>query len=159
MIFNGKAHILGDNIDTDTIIPAKYCATFEPSVLREHLLEKFDPSFKNKVTQGDILFAGENFGHGSSREHAPLALKAVGISAVIVKSVARIFYRNAFNIGMPVIECNEAVHLVQAGDSVEVDLKRGVIEINQLSINIKPIPEFMQKIIEKGGLIEYYSGV
>lgn len=159
MIFKGKAHLLGDNIDTDTLIPAMYCATFEPSVMREHLLEKHDPDFKNRVSQGDILFAGENFGNGSSREHAPLALKAVGITAVVVRSVARIFYRNAFNVGIPVIECDEAVAYVEPGDQVEVDLKNGIIRIKEMKFTIKPIPEFMQQIIEKGGLVEYHSQI
>ena len=157
MIFNGKAHLIGDNIDTDTIIPAKYCATFKPEVLREHILEKYDPDFKNGIDEGDILFAGENFGHGSSREHAPLAFKATGIKAIITKSVARIFYRNAFNVGIPVIICEKAVSQVCNGDSVEVDVKNGVIRINDKNFEAEPIPEFMQGIIEKGGLIEYHS--
>lgn len=149
MLYNGKAHILGDNIDTDTIIPAKYCATFKPDVLREHVLEKHDSDFKNRVAPGDVLFAGRNFGHGSSREHAPLAFKAAGISAVVVKSVARIFYRNAFNVGVPVLICEEAVTHVKEGDTVELDTKSGIIKINDKSFDVEPIPEFMQGIIEK----------
>ncbi len=157
MKFKGKAHILGDNIDTDTLIPAKYCASFEPSILRAHLLEQYDPDLKDRTEKGDVIFAGQNFGHGSSREHAPLALKAAGIEAVVVKSVARIFYRNAFNVGMPVIECPAAVEAVRPGDSVDIDVKSGILRINDIPHEISPIPEFMQQIIEKGGLVEYYS--
>jgi len=157
MIFQGKSHIIGDNIDTDTIIPAMYCATFKPEILREHFLEKYDQNFKNKVKKGDILFGGENFGHGSSSEHAPITIKAVGISAIIVKSVARIFYRNVFNIGIPVIECKEAVDYANGGEEVYIDIKNGKIKVGQKNFQFKPIPKFMQNVIESGGLVEYYS--
>ncbi len=157
MRFKGFAHILGDDIDTDTLIPAKYCASFDPAILREHLLEQYDPDFKNRTIQGDIVFAGRNFGHGSSREHAPLALKAAGIEAVVVKSVARIFYRNAFNVGIPVIECPDVIGQVKNGDRIDIDVKAGVLKMNETPFQIAPIPDFMQRIIEKGGLVEYYS--
>ncbi len=156
MIFKGKANLIGDNIDTDTIIPANYCATFKPEILKTHFLEKYDPDFKDRVKKGNILFAGENFGHGSSREHAPITIKAVGISVIVVRSVARIFYRNSFNIGVPVIECDEAVSYVKNGDEITIDILNGVITIKEKEFRIKPIPKFMQEVIEKGGLIEYY---
>src|ERR1051326_1830659 len=124
----GKAWLFGDNIDTDVIIPARYLMTTDPAELAKHCMEDIDPSFVGKVQKGDVLVAGNNFGCGSSREHAPIAIKGAGVSVVIANSFARIFYRNAINIGLPILECAEAVAAVNAGDEVRVDLASGRIE-------------------------------
>ena len=156
MIFNGKAIEYGDNVDTDVIIPARYLNTIDVKELASHCMEDIDKDFKNKVQDGDIMVAGFNFGCGSSREHAPIAIKASGISLVIARSFARIFYRNAINIGLAIVECPEAVDGISDGDKVEADLDNGVIynRTTGKSFQTQPFPEFIQKIIENGGLIK-----
>jgi len=157
MIFQGKAHKYGRDVDTDVIIPARYLSTSDPNELAKHCLEDLDADFLDKVQKGDIIVAEENFGCGSSREHAPIAIKAAGISCVIAKSFARIFYRNAINIGLPILESSEAVDGIKAGDEIKVDTEKG--EISNLStgkmFKAVPFPQFIEKIIEKEGLINY----
>lgn len=157
MKLRGKVHKFGANVDTDVIIPARYLNVSAPDELAEHCMEDIDPEFVSKVKRGDIIVATTNFGCGSSREHAPLAIKACGISCVIAQSFARIFFRNAINIGLPLLECAEAVNETESGDILEVDLSSG--EINNISkqrlFQAKPYPEFMTGIINAGGLIEY----
>lgn len=147
----------GDNVDTDVIIPARYLNTSKPEELAAHCMEDIDKDFVNKVHKGDIMVAEKNFGCGSSREHAPLAIKTAGISCVIAKTFARIFYRNAINIGLPIIECEEAAEKIQAGDEVEIDFETGVIKNLSKNEDYKgqPFPEFMQDIIDKGGLVNF----
>lgn len=153
----GKAHKFGDNIDTDAIIPARYLNTSDPIELAKHVMEDADEHFVSKMKTNDIIVGGENFGCGSSREHAPIAIKAAGLSAVIAKSYARIFYRNAINIGLPILESKEAVDNIRSGDEVEIDLSKGEIRNVTTKKNFKatPFPPFMQGIIDAGGLIEY----
>jgi len=153
----GKVHKFGDNIDTDAIIPARYLSISEPGALAQHCMEGTDSEFPRKIAQGDIIMAGNNFGCGSSREHAPLAIKAAGISCVIAKSFARIFFRNAINIGLPVLECPEAVENTDAGDTIEVDLTTGKITNPAAGKTFlaEPYPDFMMEIINAGGLVEY----
>ena len=157
MILKGKTHKFGTNIDTDAIIPARYLNTSDPTELAKHCMEDADSEFPNKVQAGDIIVAEENFGCGSSREHAPISIKAAGVSAVIAKTFARIFFRNCINIGLPILECPEAVENIQAGNEVEIDLENGLIK--NLSTNQEftatPFPEFMQNLIKSGGLIEF----
>jgi len=152
----GKVWKFGDNVDTDLIIAARYLNTSEPSELAKHVMEDADPEFVNKMTPGDIIVAGENFGCGSSREHAPIALKAAGVAAVIAPSFARIFYRNAFNMGLPIFELKEADE-IQEGDEVRVDMDKGeIINLTQnKTYKFVPIPEFMQKLVDAGGLINF----
>lgn len=156
-VFRGKAHKFGDNIDTDVIIPARYLVTTDPAELAKHCMEAIAPDFSRKAQPGDIIVAGENFGCGSSREHAPLSIKGLGISCIIAKSFARIFYRNAFNIGLPALECPEAVGNIKDGDELEVDIETG--RIHNLTkgqvYQAMPIPEFMRQILGAGGLINY----
>jgi 3-isopropylmalate/(R)-2-methylmalate dehydratase small subunit len=156
MIFNGKAIKYGDNVDTDVIIPARYLNTIDKKELASHCMEDIDKEFVNKVEKGDIMIAGNNFGCGSSREHAPIAIKESGISLVIANSFARIFYRNSINIGLSIIECPEAVENISEGDKVEADLDNGIIynRTTGKSFDTKPFPEFIQKIIANGGLVE-----
>lgn len=153
----GKAIKYGDNVDTDVIIPARFLNTSDPKELASHCMEDIDKDFKNKVKPGDIMIAGYNFGCGSSREHAPIAIKESGISCVIAKSFARIFYRNAINIGLPILECPDAASAIEDGDTVSVDLETGIIKDITKGIEFKsqPFPEFIKKIIECGGLINY----
>ncbi|AGB17770.1 3-isopropylmalate dehydratase small subunit [Thermoanaerobacterium thermosaccharolyticum] len=153
----GKAIKYGDNVDTDVIIPARFLNTSDPKELASHCMEDIDKDFKNKVKPGDIMIAGYNFGCGSSREHAPIAIKESGISCVIAKSFARIFYRNAINIGLPILECPDAASAIEDGDMVSVDLETGIIKDITKGIEFKsqPFPEFIKKIIECGGLINY----
>lgn len=157
MILKGKTWKFGDDIDTDAIIPARYLNTSEPRELALHVMEDADMEFPAKVKAGDLITAGKNFGCGSSREHAPIAIKAAGIQAVIAKSFARIFYRNAFNIGLPIFESAEASERIKEGDIIEIDAAGGVIK--NLTSNeqypVKPIPPFMQELISAGGLIEW----
>jgi 3-isopropylmalate/(R)-2-methylmalate dehydratase small subunit len=152
----GKVWKFGDNVDTDLIIAARYLNTSEPSELAKHVMEDADPEFVDKMEPGDIIVAGENFGCGSSREHAPIALKAAGISAVIAPTFARIFYRNAFNMGLPIFELPEAAE-IEEGDVVRIDMESGEIvnETSGKSYRFIPIPEFMQELVDAGGLIEY----
>ena len=152
----GKVWKFGDNVDTDLIIAARYLNTSEPAELAKHVMEDADPEFVEKMEPGDIIVAGENFGCGSSREHAPIALKAAGISAVIAPTFARIFYRNAFNMGLPIFELPEAAE-IEEGDVVRIDMESGEI-VNETSgkrYRFIPIPEFMQELVDAGGLIEY----
>lgn len=155
MQFKGIAHRYGRDIDTDVIIPARYLNTSDPVELAKHCLEDLDDTFVNKVQQGDIIVADENFGCGSSREHAPIAIKAAGVDVVIAKSFARIFYRNAINTGLAIMECPEAVDAIKAGDVVKVDADTGVItdESTGEVFQAQPFPPFIKDIIEAGGLI------
>ena len=153
----GKAIKYGDNIDTDVIIPARFLNTSDPKELAQHCMEDLDKEFKNKVKEGDILVVGENFGCGSSREHAPLAIKASGISCIIAKSFARIFYRNAINIGLPILESREAVDGIEEGDIISVDVDNGIIKnvTKGTEFRAQPFPEFIKEIMRYGGLINY----
>ncbi|NPV03066.1 MAG: 3-isopropylmalate dehydratase small subunit [Brevinematales bacterium] len=157
MNYRGKTWKYGDNIDTDKIIPARYLNTSDPAELAKHCLEDEDVTFAGKVGKGDILVAGENFGSGSSREHAPIAIKECGVSVVIAKSFARIFFRNAINIALPVVEDAEIVNDVQTGDEIEIDFERGYAKniTRGKEYKIHPLPDMMKKIMEKGGLMEY----
>ena len=152
----GKVWKFGDNIDTDLIIAARYLNTSEAAELAKHVMEDADPTFVSKMHEGDIIVAGENFGCGSSREHAPIALKAAGVSAIIAPTFARIFYRNAFNMGLPIFELSEAIE-IEEGDTVKVDMDSGeVINITQAkTYKFSPIPEFMQELVDAGGLIAF----
>lgn len=156
MIFNGKAIKYGDNVDTDVIIPARYLNTIDQKELASHCMEDIDKDFVNKVQDGDIMIGGFNFGCGSSREHAPIAIKASGISLVIARSFARIFYRNSINIGLAILECGEAVDGIAEGDKVEADLDNGIIynRTTGKSFKTQPFPAFIQKIIANGGLVK-----
>ena len=155
----GIAYKYGDNVDTDVIIPARYLNTTDHQELSKHCMEDIDQGFVKKVQKGDILVAGKNFGCGSSREHAPIAIKAAGVSCVIAETFARIFYRNAINIGLPIIECPEAAAGIEAGDEVEVDFDSGVItnKTKGTSFQGQPFPEFMQRIIKAEGLVNYIN--
>lgn len=157
MNITGKVFRYGDNVDTDVIIPARYLNTSDPKELASHCMEDIDKDFVKNVQSGDIIVADKNFGCGSSREHAPIAIKESGVSCVIARTFARIFYRNAINIGLPIIECEEAAADIKAGDEVSVDLSTGVItnKTNGHSYQGQPYPEFMQKIIASNGLVNY----
>ena len=157
MSVKGKVFKYGDNVDTDVIIPARYLNTSDAKELAAHCMEDIDLDFVKNVKDGDIIVANKNFGCGSSREHAPLAIKTAGISCVIASTFARIFYRNAINIGLPILECDEAVKIIDAGDELEVDCSTGVIKnlTKNQQYQGEPFPEFMQKIIDKDGLIGY----
>ncbi len=156
MKFTGNAIKYGDNVDTDVIIPARYLNTIDKKELASHCMEDIDKNFVKKIKCGDVMVAGNNFGCGSSREHAPIAIKESGISLVIAKSFARIFYRNSINIGLPILECPEAVDGIKEGDIIEADLDNGVIynKTTGKSYETQPFPEFIQKIITAGGLVE-----
>ena len=156
-MIKGKAHKFGDNINTDEIIPARYLNTSDPVELAKHCMEDADPDFIKKMKKGDIIVGGEKFGCGSSREHAGISVKAAGISAVIAKSFARIFYRNGINIGLPILESPEAVDGIKTGNEIEIDTAKGEIKNITTGKTFKaaPFPEFMQKIIKAGGLINY----
>ncbi|AEE92066.1 3-isopropylmalate dehydratase small subunit 1 [Tepidanaerobacter acetatoxydans Re1] len=161
MIFKGKAWIYEDNIDTDVIIPARYLNTTDPKELASHCMEDLDPDFSTKVEAGDIIVAGNNFGCGSSREHAPLAIKSAGISCVVASSFARIFYRNSINIGLPILECKDCNKKIKTGDILEIDTDKGIIS-NITSGEIfeaRPFPEFIKGIINAGGLMNYAKEV
>ena len=153
---HGRVHKYGNNVDTDVIIPARHLNTQDHKELASHCMEDIDKDFVNNVKQGDIMVAGDNFGCGSSREHAPIAIKAAGIDCVIANTFARIFYRNAINIGLPIMECPEASERIQAGDEVEVDFDSGVIRNLTRGEEYKahPFPESIQKIIRAGGLLK-----
>ena len=156
----GRVFKFGSNVDTDVIIPARYLNVPDPSELAKHCMEDIDvKEFVNKVSKGDIIVADKNFGCGSSREHAPIAIKAAGVSCVIAETFARIFYRNAINIGLPIIECPEAAKGIEEGDQVEVDFDSGMIYNKTKGTEYKgqAFPEFMQKIISNGGLINYIN--
>ena len=154
-MFEGKVWRYGDNIDTDVIIPARYLNTFEPKALAEHCMEDIDTTFAKEVVAGDIMVGGRNFGCGSSREHAPIAIAASGVPVVIAASFARIFYRNAINIGLPIMECPEACDAISDGDVVRVDADTGLItnETTGATFQAQPFPPFIQEIINEGGLV------
>jgi 3-isopropylmalate/(R)-2-methylmalate dehydratase small subunit len=156
-MLKGKVHKYGADVNTDVIIPARYLSVSDPDELARHCMEDIDSEFINRVQPGDIIVAETNFGCGSSREHAPLALKAAGVGCVIARSFARIFYRNALNIGLPILECAEAAEKTEAGDVLEVELSTGEIvnTTKGLTFKAEPIPDFMLELIESGGLIEY----
>ncbi|MBO4376492.1 MAG: 3-isopropylmalate dehydratase small subunit [Lachnospiraceae bacterium] len=155
----GNVFKYGDNVDTDVIIPARYLNSSDPAELATHAMEDIDKDFVKKVQKGDIIVAGKNFGCGSSREHAPIAIKASGVSCVIAPTFARIFYRNSINIGLPIVECPEAAEAIKAGDKVSVNFDTG--EIRDLTTNQsfkgQPFPEFMQRIIKAEGLVNYVN--
>lgn len=156
---NGKVYKYGDNVDTDVIIPARYLAIQDKKELAEHCMEDIDADFVKKVKAGDLIVAGKNFGCGSSREHAPLVIKEAGVSCVIAETFARIFYRNAINIGLPIIECKEASIDIKDGDNVSIDFDSGMItnETTGKQYTGTPFPEFMQKIIAAEGLVNYIN--
>ncbi|MFW5630797.1 MAG: 3-isopropylmalate dehydratase small subunit [Acetivibrio ethanolgignens] len=156
---HGIVHKYGDNVDTDVIIPARYLNSSDGAELARHCMEDIDKDFVNKVKLGDIIVANKNFGCGSSREHAPLAIRCAGVSCVIAETFARIFYRNAINIGLPIIECPEAAKSIDAGDEVEIDFDSGMIynKTKGTQFQGQAFPAFMQKIIEAGGLIPYIN--
>lgn len=156
MYFEGRAFRYGRDVDTDVIIPARYLNTSDPAELAKHAMEDIDETFAARVQPGDIIVAEENFGCGSSREHAPVALKAAGVSCVVAKSFARIFYRNAINMGLPILECPAAVDGIEGGDPVTIDTDTGVItnERTGESWTAEPFPPFLVEIIEAGGLVE-----
>ncbi len=149
--------MFGEDVDTDAIIPARYLNTSDPKELAAHVMEDADADFPTKVKAGDIIVAGKNFGCGSSREHAPIAIKAAGIQAVVAKSFARIFYRNAFNIGLPIFESSSLVDDIAEGDEIEIDADAGKIRniTKDREYSSEPIPPFMQELIEAGGLVEW----
>jgi 3-isopropylmalate/(R)-2-methylmalate dehydratase small subunit len=153
----GKVHRLGANVDTDVIIPARYLNTTDPAELAKHCLEDLDPTFPLRVRPGDVIVADENFGSGSSREHAPVAIKGAGIACVVASTFARIFYRNSINVGLPIVECREIVEVTKEGDELEIDLVSG--KITNLTRGVTaaavPFPDFMRHIIEAGGLVPY----
>ena len=157
MSVKGRVFKYGDNVDTDVIIPARYLNTSDPKELAAHCMEDIDINFVKNVKPGDIIVANKNFGCGSSREHAPLAIKTAGVSCVIASTFARIFYRNSINIGLPILECDEAVKSIEAGDELEVDFKTGIIKnlTKNESYQGQGFPEFMQRIIDNDGLIGY----
>ncbi len=159
MEIKGKIWKFGNDVDTDVIIPARYLNTSDPGELAGHCMEDADPLFAKKVRPGDIIVAGKNFGCGSSREHAPIAIKAAGVSCVIARTFARIFYRNAFNIGLPILESAEAAGKIQEGDEVAVDLEGGIITniTRNETYRATRVPPFMQQIIAAGGLINYVA--
>jgi 3-isopropylmalate/(R)-2-methylmalate dehydratase small subunit len=160
MIFQGKVWKFGDNIDTDAIIPARYLNTSDPQELAAHCMEDADPKFVAKIKAGDIIAGGENFGCGSSREHAPIAIKAAGISCVVAKSFARIFYRNAFNMGLPIFESRELFEAISEGEEISVDSTSGTITLpsKNKTFRINPIPPFMEQLIADGGLMKHIAG-
>lgn len=156
MKVTGNVWKFGDDVDTDLIIPARYLNTSEPDELAKHCMEDADPGFAGKVATGDIIVADKNFGCGSSREHAPIAIKAAGVSCVIAKSFARIFYRNSFNMGLPILECEDADKF-KPGDKLSVDFDTGEIVLSEsgTSYSTKPIPPFMQELVQSGGLMKH----
>ena len=155
----GRAFKYGDNVDTDVIIPARYLNSSDPAELATHCMEDIDNTFVKRVQKGDIIVATKNFGCGSSREHAPIAIKAAGVSCVIAETFARIFYRNAINIGLPIIECKEAAEKIEAGDQVEINFDDGMIynRTKNESYKGEAFPPFMQELIAAGGLINYMN--
>jgi len=159
MELKGRAWKYGDDVDTDVIIPARYLNTSDPAELAKHCMEDIDGEYAANVVPGDFIVAGKNFGCGSSREHAPIAIKASGASAVIARSFARIFYRNSFNMGLPIFEAPEAVDEIGKGDLLSVDMERGALrnETKGKEYRISPVPPFMQELVAAGGLLNYVS--
>jgi len=156
----GRAHVYGDNVDTDVIIPARYLTSHDPAELAAHCMENIDSEFVTTVRPGDIIVGGENFGCGSSREHAPIAIKASGVSAVIASSFARIFFRNAINVGLPALVCPEAAAEIRKGDELSLELATGRVEnVTQgRTYQAEPFPEFLREIVAAGGLVAYTKG-
>lgn len=156
-VISGRVHRFGSNIDTDVIIPARYLTTTDPAELAAHCMEPIDPEFVARVQPGDIIVAEDNFGSGSSREHAPVAIKGAGIACVVASSFARIFYRNSINLGLPIMECPEIIAETQAGDELEVDLASGKVSnlTRGISASAQPFPDFMRELLEAGGLVPY----
>ena len=156
-VLRGRVHRYGDHVNTDVIIPARYLNTSDPSELAAHCMEDIDATFVKRVKNGDLIVAGANFGCGSSREHAPIAIQASGVACVIAKSFARIFYRNAINIGLPILECPEAARATAAGQRLEVDLSSGTVRNldTDQTFQATPYPPFMLELIASGGLVEY----
>lgn len=159
MIYQGKAWKFGDDIDTDAIIPARYLNTSDPEELAKHCMEDADPEFMQKMQAGDIIIAAKNFGCGSSREHAPIAIKAAGIACVVAQTFARIFYRNSFNTGLPILESGDAAEGIKTGDELRIDTTTGKIEnlTTGKVFQARPIPPFMQELIDDGGLMAHIS--
>lgn len=155
MIFKGTIHRLGRDVDTDVIIPARYLSIPNMEELAQHCLEDLDPGFTKKVKKGDLIFAGENFGCGSSREHAPLVLKEIGIRCIVAKSFARIFYRNAINVGLPILSCAEAADYANDGQVAAIDVIKGSIVIGEHTFMAQPFPPFVRDILQLGGLMAY----
>ncbi len=157
MMLKGRAWKYGDDVDTDVIIPARYLNTSEPDELAKHCMEDIDASYASRVAPGDFIVAGKNFGCGSSREHAPIAIKASGASAVIARSFARIFYRSSFNMGLPIFEAPDAIDAIDAGDLLSVDMAAGVLrnETKGREFRVVPVPPFMQELVAAGGLLNY----
>lgn len=156
-MIRGRVWKFGDDIDTDVIIPAKYLRSVDQSVWSKHVLEGVDPEFNAKVKPGDVIVAGRNFGCGSSREQAALAIKWAGVVSVVAESFARIFFRNAINNGLPLIEAKGISKMVDEGDVIEIDLDKGIIKTPKGEINSTPLPSFLQEILKSGGLVEYYK--
>lgn len=156
-MIKGKALKYGDDVNTDVIFPGRYLALTEPEEIAAHAMEDLDPDFLKKLERGDIIVAGKNFGCGSSREQAAIALKYAGVGAIVAKSFARIFYRNAINQGIPVVECPEGAEAIEDGDEIEIDLDSGVLVDKSTgeTFNFKPLPEFIQNILSKGGLLPF----
>jgi len=156
-LIKGRVWKFKDDVDTDQIIPARYLVTTDPKELAKHVMEDADPTFPSKVKEGDIIVAGKNFGCGSSREHAPLAIKGAGVSAVVAESFARIFFRNAINLGLLIIESPDAAREAEEGDELEIDINQGIIRnlTKGKEYKIKPLPENLQAILKAGGLMEY----
>ena len=159
MILKGKAHKFGNNINTDEIIPARYLNTIDPKILGQHCMEDADAAFVKNINKGDIIVGGSNFGCGSSREHAPVSIKACGVSCVIAESFARIFFRNSINIGLPILECKEAAKAIKNKDTVIIDLAQGKIRdlTSNKEFKAQPFPNFMQKLIASGGLMKFVN--
>jgi 3-isopropylmalate dehydratase small subunit len=157
LTIKGRAWVYGDNVDTDVIIPARYLSTSAPEELAPHCMEDIDSSFASSVNPGDVIVAGTNFGCGSSREHAPIAIKANGVACVVASSYARIFYRNAVNIGLPILECLDAAAGINAGDALEIDIASGIItdKTNGKIFTAAPAPEFLRGLFTAGGLVPY----
>ncbi len=154
-VIRGRVHVFGDDIDTDQIIPGRYLTTRDPEELAKHVMEDADPEFPRKVREGDVIVAGRNFGCGSSREHAPIALKAAGVACVVAESFARIFYRNAVNVGLPVVVCEGVKDAFEDGHEIEVRLREGIVRnlTTGEELEMKPLPDVMMKILEAGGLV------
>jgi 3-isopropylmalate/(R)-2-methylmalate dehydratase small subunit len=154
---HGRAHRFGANVDTDVIIPARYLTTTDPAELAKHCMEDLDPTFVERLQPGDVIVAGPNFGSGSSREHAPISIKAAGVACVVASSFARIFYRNAINVGLPIVECPEIVEVTEDGDEIDVDLAEGLVTnaTKDRVASASPFPAFMRELIEAGGLVPY----
>jgi len=157
LMLKGRVWKFGDDVDTDVIIPAKYLRSVDQTIWPKHVLEGLDPSFSSRVKPGDIIVAGKNFGCGSSREQAALAIKWAGVAAVVAESFARIFFRNAINNGLPLVECRGVSKAVEEGEVIEVDLDRSEVRTKKETLRSVPLPPFLQEIVNSGGLVEYYK--